>query len=133
MNNGKPTRDQQRAQAAYEAVSKVAQERKKEWKEGYGRQCYRLPALIHECGLCQTVAFLEAKDKGKKDTYFHHVLEDLANTALPLTDVTGFSKKVRSDGMKDYQWLTREAMACAQWMKRYAEAILKVDSTEGKA
>lgn len=131
MNKSKATRDQQRAQTAYESVARVHDSTKdQKWKDGYGRQCLRLPALIHECGLCQTVAFLESKAKGKQDAYFHQVLADLAITSRPSTEVDEFSERVRSASMKDYQWMTREALVCSQWLKRYAEAILKVDPTE---
>lgn len=131
-DKSKVTRDQQRAQTAYDSVLRVHDStREQKWKEGYGRQCLRLPALIHECGLCQTVAFLESKAKGKQDTYFYQVLTDLAITSRPSSAVEVFSEKVRSSPMKGYQWMTREAMVCAQWLKRYAEAILKVDPTEG--
>lgn len=133
MSNIKVTRDQQRAQTAYESVATVAddQSQEKKWKDGFGRQCLRLPALIHEYGLCQTVAFLEAKAKGKTDTYYHHVLSALVCTSKLAEGIPEFSNKIRSAAMKEYQWMTRESMVCAQWLKRYAEAILKVDPTEG--
>jgi hypothetical protein len=32
--------------------------------------------------------------------------------------------------MTEYRELTREALACAQWLKRYSQAVLHVDPTE---
>lgn len=128
MSDGMSTRDQQRARMAYESVTQV--EEKKDWTAGFGRQCLRLPSLIHECGLCQTVAFLEAKAKGNTETYYYQVLSALVRTSNLDDSVPEFAGRVRSAGMKEYQWMTRESMICAQWLKRYAEAILKVDPME---
>lgn len=125
------TRDQERAHAAYQAVSR-ANTRKD--KDHYGRQCLRLPALIHQCGLCQTIAFFQAKggETGEKKEHFRNVLEDLAAVSRLGEDATELAQKAREEDMKTYQWMTREALASAQWLKRYAEAVLKVESGGGE-
>ena len=124
MAERKPTRDQERAQAAYMAVSKAN-------SKDYGRQCLRLPALIHQCGLCQTIAFFQAKggedgnSKGKP--FFSAVLRDLAAVSKLGSGAEELAEKARKADMKTYQWMTGEALASAQWLKRYAEAVLKVE------
>ena len=120
----KPTREQQRAAAAYKRV--------KTRDKKYGRQCLRLPALIHQCGLCQALAFLEAKE-------LHEVLDDLAWVIWASDDEENRPKgpaladKARGTGMAEYQWLSREALKSAQWLKRYSEAVLKVKPGEDTA
>lgn len=118
------TREQERAQAAFRKVSDVSSE---DWKKHYGRQCLHLPALIHQCGLCQALTFLESKgaDDDKKP-WFHRLLDDLAH----MMDIRGrqaLTETVRNAPLSEYQRLTLEALKCAQWFKRYAEAILKVE------
>lgn len=131
MAERKATRDQKRAQAAYKVVSQ-ANDRGESWRKNYGRQCLRLPALIHQCGLCQALAFFQAKggevgDKKGKE-YFHQVLQDLATVSGLEETAAKLAERSWSEDMKTYQWMTREAMASAQWLKRYAEAVLKVES-----
>ena len=113
-----PTREQERAQAVYERVSAKAGSPN---KEGYGRVCADLPALIHQCGLCQALAFLQAKGKGDHKEYFHEVLGDLGQVA-GLGEDPG--ARVRAAPVMEYQRLSHEALACAQWFSRYAEALL---------
>jgi len=114
------TRDQRFAQAAFNRI-KAAEREGRDWAENYGRQCLHLPALIHQCGLCQALTFLEAK--APKKPWFGQLKEDVI--AVAGLESTAHVREVDVSG---YQLLTREALACAQWFKRYAEAILKVEA-----
>lgn len=119
------TREQVRAAKAHDLVSGV---KATAGAREFGRQCLRLPALIHQCGLCQALAFLEAKKRSD-------VIDSLAQVvAAPERGLDGaaFARKSREAGMTEYQWLTREALRSAQWLKRYCEAILnlKLGDTE---
>ncbi|HUE00058.1 MAG TPA: type III-B CRISPR module-associated protein Cmr5 [Bryobacteraceae bacterium] len=112
------TRDQRYAQAAFQKIKDAQREA---WAEDYGRQCLHLPALIHQCGLCQTLTFLEAK--APKKPWFGRLRDDVIGVAgLEST------AHIREIDVSEYQRLTRDALACAQWFKRYAEAILKVEA-----
>jgi CRISPR-associated protein Cmr5 len=119
------TRDQRRAQAAYQRIKGAE---RSAWAEDYGRQCLHLPALIHQCGLCQALTFLEAKAPKKHEC--EHLLADIVGVAG-----LGSTERVREAELVEYQRLTHEALACAQWFKRYAEAILRVEAggEEGRA
>ena len=112
------TRDQRRAQAAFDRIKGAEHSA---WAEDYGRQCLHLPALIHQCGLCQALTFLEAK--APKKPWYGQLLADVIGVAgLEST------AHVRDIDASEYQRLTRETLACVQWFKRYAEAILKVEA-----
>jgi CRISPR-associated protein Cmr5 len=122
------TREQERALAAYE---KVAAMQGSSHKEDYGRLCVHLPELIHRNGLCQTVAFLEAKGAdNERKPWFGQVLRDLGSITKLAPSQDQFAAAVRKAQLAQYQRYAREAMACAQWLKRYSEAILKVDASE---
>jgi len=127
MANSKCTRDQERAQDAYVLVSKVAAE--EPWKKKYGVQCLRLPALIHQCGLCQAISFFQARG-GEKHPYFNRALDDLAKLSRKAASRDELARAVREARVKEYQWWTREAMACAEWLKRYCQAVLKIEPGE---
>jgi len=122
-----PTREQARAARAHELISRLKTESEPSAKS-FGRQCLRMPALIHQCGLCQTLAFF-SKD-------FKSVVDGLAEvmSAPDLKKLSGadLARQAREASMVEYQWLTREALKSSQWLKRYAEAILKVKPTDEK-
>ena len=120
------TREQERAQAAFAAV---AAKEATAWAKDYGRQCMHLPALIHQCGLCQALTFLDAKgaDEHKKP-YYHPLLADLAAVMKLDGGRSALTEAARTAKLLEYQQLTREALKCAQWFKRYAEAVLKVQA-----
>ena len=87
--------------------------------------------MIHRNGLCQTVAFLEAKGGGAKPKpWFAEALADLADITKLAPPPKKFPAEVRNAQLTDYQRFTREALACSQWLKRYAEAVLKVDASQ---
>ena len=123
------TREQQRAHDAFAKIDARKNDPQKA-KEAYGRVCVHLPEMIHRNGLCQTVAFLEAKGAdAQRKPWFGRALADLA-AVLKFESSQVLAAKVRAAEMADYQRFTREALACAQWLKRYAEAVLKVDPSQ---
>jgi CRISPR-associated protein Cmr5 len=118
-DNSPRTREQVRAAVAHDFIRGM-----KSGEKEVARQFLRLPALIHQCGLCQALAFMEAKK-------FEHVLAGLALVVSApeeepekRLDGAGLAKRARDAGMIEYQWLSREALRSAQWLKRYSEAIL---------
>ena len=120
------TRDQNRAHTAYQRVIDVPADMKKE----YGGNCLRLPAMIHQNGLCQTLAFLEAKSA--KYPWFSRLLNDLA-AVTGLAHTGGqFAADTRGADLGTYQRYTREALASATYLKRYAEAVLRAEATDAK-
>jgi CRISPR-associated protein Cmr5 len=117
------TKEQDRAVAAHEAVKNVKKTEDAKLQKEYGQICLDLPFLILKNGLCQTVAYYEAK--GHKKRQYELLLEDFAKVCSGAAG-PDYAKKVREAEVADYQRMTHEALACAQWFKRYAEAVLKV-------
>jgi CRISPR-associated protein Cmr5 len=116
------SRDQKWAQLA----SILVRSRENEaWCADYGRQCLHLPVMIHQCGLCQTLAFLEQKASAKRP-WFQSLLDDLAS-AMGNSSTASLSDQARSLPITEYQRLSRNALGCANYLKRYAEAFLKVE------
>ncbi len=116
------TRQQERAAEAYRRVVAVKDGGSgKTELEQYGRQCLRLPAMIQQAGLCQAVAFLQAKAKSSPQSPFAMALTDLAG----VMGEADLPRTAREANLVAYLQLTREALRSAEWMKRYAEAELK--------
>lgn len=110
------TREQQRARLAY---SQVSPHRDAEGEADYLRFAKSFPALIQSCGLAQAIAFAEAK---KQEGY----LEDLS-AVMNIGSERELARQSRESALSDYQRHSREALAAAGWVKRYAEALLKGD------
>jgi CRISPR-associated protein Cmr5 len=115
------TKEQKRAVAAHAAVKGM--ENNPLAKE-YSQICLDLPFLILKNGLCQTVAYYEAK--GCKKKQYEYLLRDMAKVCAEQTG-PAYAESVRNAEVAEYQHMTHEALACAQWFKRYAEAVLKAE------
>jgi len=77
-------------------------------------------ALVHNCGLAQAIAFVQAKEGNTGDAYISHLAQTMGETE----DIRLIS---RSADLMKYQRLTREAIESATWLKRYSEALLEMD------
>ncbi len=132
------TLEQQRAKVAWECVADFDQKvANKEIKKKYRSLARNLPALILGSGLGPTLAFLRSKGSeswkepngGAKehDWICYHLNRWL----------TQWMKKWRNQEEEDilhwivtksdstnYRYVTNEALAFAQWLKRFAEAEL---------
>lgn len=128
------TKDQERATLAHSLVSSLAGTEPNRLRKGYGALCLRTPALIQSSGLCQAISFYEAKAKGKDAAESEHALylKHLGKMVFPTNndEFKMLPRKARELDLQDYLQLSREALQCALWMKRYAEAVLKVSSDE---
>lgn len=107
-------REQQRAQCAY---ARVAGHKGTEQEADHKRFCKRFPALIQSCGLAQALAFAGAKGQAA-------YLEDLA-CVIGTCNGEALACQSREAGVSAYQKLSRDALAAATWLKRYAEALLE--------
>ncbi|NYT10564.1 MAG: CRISPR-associated protein Cmr5 [Methanosarcinales archaeon] len=103
------TKQQERAQKAYGCFSP-----EKNVGDDYRQFAKRFPALLHSCGLAQAVAFAQAKDKSA-------YLDDLSNV-MRIDDNSVLGNISRTVDLVEYLQITREAIECATWIKRYAEA-----------
>jgi len=111
------TRQQRRAQLAYSCVlSRVSSQSKGD--EEYRQLAKKFPALVHNCGLAQSIAFVQAKEGATGDAYISHLTQVMGETG----DLGSTS---RSADLMNYQRLTREAIESATWIKRYSEALLE--------
>jgi len=103
------TKQQDRAKRAYKCLLPV-----KNVSDEYRQFAKRFPALVHSCGLAQAVAFAQSKDK---NVY----LDDLASV-MEVSNGQELAKISRTVDLVEYQQKTEDAIDCATWIKRYAEA-----------
>ncbi len=120
------TRTQEYAQRAFERIqmrTNILTEEKK--RKEFAAFTKRFPTLIHTCGLCQALAFAQAKDR---DDY----LDDLVAVMKRPSRETLLGQ-ARSEPVPAYMNLSRDAIKAAGWLKRYAEASMddEADKREG--
>lgn len=113
--NVRLTRQQRRAQVAYSCISS-----RSKCDDNYSQIAKKFPALVHNCGLAQAIAFVLAKEGTTGEAYIDH----LTSTMGEAGDIGNIS---RTADMMKYQRLTREAIESATWLKRYSEALLGTD------
>lgn len=96
----------------------------------YGGLCHKFPILVLTCGLCQAVAFVEAKaaggDADRKRAY--EFLRAHVAALLGVTPATGLQQTVREANLSDYMRYTRLIRRAWVYYKRFAVSILKVES-----
>lgn len=120
----------QRAEWAWDQVSRVPQEHPAGTAKDYATHVRKLPARIQVNGLGQALAFLFAKSKSGKKTTGAGVL--LGQLGARVTDI--LSSKDPLDGPKlmgklvdlspaDYRRCTHELMLTAEWLKRFVDGL----------
>lgn len=94
----------------------------------YGALCHRFPLIVRENGLAAAFGFLAAKAGNDRNSPEQLLLEHYTST-LGETDTDALRSKAINSSLIEYRHLTFQTIAAAEWFKRYAEAVLKVDST----
>lgn len=115
------TSQQKRAQLAYACVKEI--ESLPEAKENYANLAKKFPALVQACGLAQTIAFVDSKEKNTN--YLKHLAKVMSRN-----ENEDLGKASREAGLMEYQRLSFEAIEAATWLKRYSEALLEKDEKE---
>ncbi|MBD3186560.1 type III-B CRISPR module-associated protein Cmr5 [Candidatus Bathyarchaeota archaeon] len=107
---------------AARAIEIVAEKQNIEKDDVYASFALSFPALLHNCGLVQSIAFAFAKTKGQRGKSISGYLEDLAKM-MNLDSAEKLGKLSREVRAIEYMRLSAEAMSCAGWLKRYVEAM----------
>ncbi|GIV16455.1 MAG: hypothetical protein KatS3mg022_1890 [Armatimonadota bacterium] len=125
------TRAQQDMELAAKLVQEVADLDKETYKETqqiYGSLCHSFPVMVRTCGLCQAIAFSQAKAGEGKDAR-EKAHELLLKHVRKVLGVQGDLLQVlREASASDYMLYTRRVLSAWVYFKRFAESILKVSS-----
>lgn len=124
------TLDQKRASRAYQDVHAIAKEHVKNSQERqqYGTLAQKLPILIRSAGLCQALYFLQSRAKNQKvvEELLTHLAGQLNRADPKILDASSLLDRVRASDLQAYLWLTREALAVAEWYARLSQCELEV-------
>jgi len=118
--------EQERAKFAYERVQKRREEgggEKGDLAGKYRQLVVGLPAMIQQCGLGQTMAFLASKAKDQHAMALGDLEEWLRRDYAKGED--GVLKALMDGDSRAYRMATSEALAYLQWLKRFAEAAIE--------
>jgi len=132
------TLEQQRAAAAHRHVLAIAAaypgEENKDRKQ-YASMAQKLPVLIRSAGLCQALHFVRSRTQDQEITVFSqlldHLAEQLRRTDPAITNGGSLCAEVRQADLQRYLWLTREALASAEWYARLSQSELGVAKGDG--
>lgn len=121
------TRAQQDMELAEKLVQAVSTH-DKETQTIYGGLCHSFPVMVRTCGLCQAIAFSQAKAGEGKDSRekAHDLL--LKHVAQVLGVRGDLLTTVRDASASDYMLYTRRILSAWVYFKRFAESILNVSS-----
>ena len=111
-------REQDRAQEALKAVrGRLNQPKAKEYRQ----EAQQLPSRIQACGLGQTLAFYASK---RDEDPYHTLGETLARRLGEAATTVDYLERIMAGDAATYRRETREALAFAEWLKRYAKALI---------
>lgn len=123
-----------RAKFAYECVKKAKEKLGEKAKE-YKSYSKKIPMMILTNGLGQTLAFVKAKSKNgnEYELIYNQMLEYLksdSNIRITMPNDKDLVEWVISCSSNEYRYITQELLAFLNWLKRFAEGMIKVDSNE---
>lgn len=125
------TRAQQDMELAGRLVGEAAK-LPEDVKQIYGGLCHSFPVMVRTCGLCQAIAFSQAKAAGDNDSSRNQRQQAHALLLKHVAQVLGVQgdllASVRNASASDYMLYTRRILSAWVYFKRFAESILKVSS-----
>jgi len=129
MSSRQRSLEQERAKRAWDCV-KEAKGRGQNTAKDYGTQARDLPARLQTNGLGQTLAFLKSKgyENGRPKSHGHVLL--LEHVSAWVMEQVGAGDQdllewvINSASSEEYRRVMAEAMALAEWLKRFAESEL---------
>jgi CRISPR-associated protein Cmr5 len=116
------TLEQRRAAMAFGHVQQVSPE----LREQYGSMAQKLPVLLRTAGLCQALHFVKSRKKDPFNLLLDHLAEQMQRAHAEIVDAASLCKTVRTAELATYLWLSREALASAEWYARLAQSELGV-------
>ncbi len=123
---------------AREALAKIdAIKGNAKLRDEYKSRADSFPVMVMQAGLAQGLGFLFAKSGNKTDNGYGRYLQDLAAVlkaggASTANSGEALQRHAISAELADYRLLTRETLAAAGWLKRFAQAYIKKDDKAGK-
>lgn len=103
----------------------------------YGGLCHNFPVLIRTCGLCQAVAFSEAKAAGDDEKVIPRAHKMLLKHLGEFLSENGFAlqgrsalETIRTADAMTYMLMTRQILAAWIFFKRFAVSILQAESAQ---
>lgn len=94
-------------------------------RKRYGSMAHKLPILVRQAGLVQALAFVQSRNKAPTT----QLLDDLAQTVGSGTTASLLDRSRRAN-LAEYMVLTDQVMLALKWYKRFAQSVLKVESTD---
>lgn len=126
------TREQERASYVLERVQKYEKDEK--FRKDYGSMALRFPALLRSAGLVQALAFGASRNNKAHKQFVYDFVAVLGKLeGEHLEGEQAFKEyfgRVREAELPEYLRMTREALAVADWFKRFAQSVLKVEPGE---
>lgn len=125
------TRTQNYSRTAYRQILELNSISEPE-KKRYGSLCHRVPIMILQNGLMQTIGFLKGKatnENGRIDpTKAESLLIGHLALQLNFSNIESFFESLFNSNIVEYQIITRNILAMSIWYKRFAESLLGVSN-----
>lgn len=122
--------EQLRASCAYQHLSDEVIPLAENDRKTYGTLALKLPALLRSSGLCQTVHFIGSRGKVGANLLLDHLGRQLRRIDPQISERNSLCKQAREADAASYLWLSREAIALANWYSRLTRSVLGIEPGE---
>lgn len=115
---------------AKSALEQVTKRKNGAMESKFSTLCMKTPNLIHASGLAQGLTFLLARDQQTGKDYLQ-ALATVLRAADPNRPADGIALQklaVETLDLSAYMALTRDVMAAAVWLRRFAKTELKLNA-----
>lgn len=111
------------------ALLRVSQMKGNEKEKKYATLCMKGPALLKQCGLIQTIAFLLSRSESDAGTeYGDHLAQVFIGANRTGADLRQMA--LEANDLSSYLALSREMAQVAMWFRRFAQSELKASTTD---
>jgi CRISPR-associated protein Cmr5 len=123
------TLQQRMAIKAYENVEAFGKDHADDKaRNKYAGMAHKLPVLIHNAGLAQSLAFVQSRKPAEQKLLLNHLA---ATIEFPgVTDGASLLRLSREAPLMEYMLLTRRVLSALVWYKRFVEGLFGIRANE---
>ncbi|GIX42797.1 MAG: type III-B CRISPR module-associated protein Cmr5 [Leptospiraceae bacterium] len=133
-NNAIQKIEKGRAEKAYQFIQDATQKLSEKDQKLYKSYIKKIPSMILNNGLGQTIAFIYSKRKNTEKNPYDIIYEQFNKylQKYKLKDNQELTEFIISIDSKKYRLIQQELLALLNWMRRFAEGMIQGETNEKK-
>ncbi len=122
-----PTLDQTRAKLAFADITEV-KKLDEAGRKKYASMVHAMPSLLRSAGLSQALHFVQSRKNDDQKRLVEHFAKQLSRLNAKIKTSDDLLREVRESELSMYLRMTQEALACANWYRRFVQGELRIEA-----